>query len=181
MKLLKIVATIALIHIVTAPAAPAPASSSYWQTMLKNVQKNQTVLTGASLGITAASYLGYALYLDSSINNKNCFWHWATHNLKDGVFDQIDLLTYIHTRYAALEEIHPLTAMYAALHDVEKEISYCLTLRSMVQTLRIFKLDGLLIERAPQLDRKLESLYLLKMALNLSCAETRSRCRKSAL
>jgi hypothetical protein len=148
--------------------------------IMDTANKNQLLLTGLGLAAAATGYIGYAIYLDCKINSSSRFWHWTAHHIKDGYIDSLELLEMIHAHYAHLQEIHPLTAVFAATHDVEQEIQDCLKLRGMIQTLGTCKLSGLISEGVTNLDRKLENLYLLKIALANCTAETRSRCKKKA-
>jgi hypothetical protein len=150
------------------------------QQQLQNLNTGLNAL-GASFATAVVGYLSYTLYLDRTISAKETFWHWATHHMHDGFIDQLELLTYVQNKYPIQYAIHPLTAIFAMVHDVSKEISSCLSLRAKIQTFNTFMLSGLLTESVITLDKKIENLYLLKLALNNCAAETRKRCRKLAL
>lgn len=146
--------------------------------------QNLTHFTAASCAVAASAvvgYFGHALYLDRAINTKETFWHWATDHIQEGFVDQLELLTFVQEKYPTHYATHPLTAIFAMAHDLGKEITSCLALRTKIQTFRTLRLSGLLSESVITLDKKIESLYLLKVALNNCAAETRKRCRKLAL
>lgn len=143
--------------------------------------QNRFLVTGLGVAAAAFSYLGYAVYLNNDIKNNDSLWLWATNHLKDGVIDTLDLQELVHSKYGHLEEIHPLTAVFALTHALELEVQKCLTVRSMFNTLTNLQLGWLVTGEIVTLDKKLENLYLLKIALLNHSAETRNRHKEKML
>lgn len=148
--------------------------------VLDGIKERQTPILAAATCSTTAAYIGYAIYLDTVINNKDCLWHWTLHHLKDGIIDHETIMGYIEDRYPDFNTLHPLTAIFAASHEAQKEIDICLSLRGALKNLKYVGLEWVMSETITRLDKKLECLYTLKIMLTNCAAQTRSRCKKRA-
>lgn len=151
-----------------------------FSTVLDALQKNQVKIAVLGAAAAAAAYIGYALYLDTAVNKKDSLWYWALHHMDNGVIDQVALLEYIQKHYPDAQELHPLAAMFATASAIQAEIDTCLSLRSSLKALKNIYLDWILSETTARLDKKIECLYLLKLALWQCTTETRTRCKKLA-
>ena len=142
---------------------------------------NQLIAVGATALVTGVGYIGYALYLNNRLNQKQALWRWASEQLQSGRIDELALLAYAQDRYPTYYSTHPLMALFALLHALEDELAACFSLQGAVRTFTFLKLGWLAPETIIALDKKIESLYLLKFALEQSVQETRSRTKRNAL
>lgn len=159
-------------------AIPLTHHEDFFEEALNGIKEYQAPICTASL--LAASYVGYAIYLDRHVAHKDSLWYWAIHHIKDGIIDQSTLMFYMEEQYPDLRALHPLMAIFAMLQDAQKEIDACLTLRSMLKNLNYVNLAWVLGETIASVDKKLESLYILKIMLAHCTVEMRNRCKKRA-
>ena len=67
---------------------PYKSAQDFLKKSLNTVQQYQTLIVIASISAVTAAYIGYAIYLDGIVNDKNSLWHWSMHHIKDGIIDQ---------------------------------------------------------------------------------------------
>jgi hypothetical protein len=161
-------------------ATPYQVGQEWLNKGLTVVRENHAPLVCAAISAATATYIGYAMYLDGLVNNKDSLWHWSIHAIKDGIINQDILISHVEERYPELKSLHPLTAIFATAHEAQVEIDLCLGLRSILKNLHSVHLTWIMSESIASLDKKLESLYILKIMLANCTLETRSRCKKRA-
>ncbi len=162
-------------------ATPYESAQNLLKSTLETLQKHQNSFLVAGFSTAVAAYLGYAIYLDGAINDTNSLWHWSMHHIHHGIIDRSSLLEHIEQRYPDLKAVHSLAAILATIFAAQREIDSCLTMRSILKNLKGLNLEWILSETIERLDKKLESLYLLKIELWQSTLEIRSNYKKMVL
>ncbi|MBY0109826.1 MAG: hypothetical protein K2X90_01820 [Candidatus Babeliaceae bacterium] len=180
MKILKISIALFSLHSFSHTTS-LDSAQIFLKNALEILPKYQNSLAISGFSMAVAGYLGYAIYLDGVINDTNSLWHWSLHHIHDGAIDKNILFEHIAQRYPDFKTLHPLAAIWATTFATQTEIETCLSLRGILKSLKNLHLEWFTSETIERLDKKLESLYILKITLAQCTLELRSRSKKIEL